>query len=231
MTITTILAAAMATATLSGADAAEQKRPEWATETVPDTVVTLVELAADTEDDDRRKRLLREAETHARAAIAEESEGAGDIGRRYALAVILGLRANAEGGRNKVQVAAALSDELDVILAVEPEHPGARHMLGRLHAGIRRMGRVSRWLASKMEGGDVLSRATWESAEENLAFAEEHAPHIADHHLQLALLYRDTGRPELAAEEVAHALEFEPRNALEVAVRDEALRIRSELGQ
>jgi Tfp pilus assembly protein PilF len=104
-------------------------------------------------------------------------------------------------------------------------------MLGRLHAGVRRMNGVVRWLATNMLGGEELARARWETAEENLAYAEEHGPTVADHHLQLALLYRDTGRPELAAQELAHTLELEPRNALEVAVRDEALRVRSELGQ
>lgn len=219
--IQTILAATILAAGPSG-----PQRPEWATETVPDTIVTLVERAADA-DGDTRKRLLREAEHHAREALAEGD----DTGRRYALAVILGLRANAEGGRTKVQIAAALSEQLDVILTADPDHVGARHMLGRLHAGIRRMGRVSRWLAKNVMGGGALANATWEEAERNLAYAEEHAPWVADHHLQLALLYRDTGRPQLAAEEVSHALEIEPRNALEHAVRDEALRVRSELGQ
>lgn len=222
MTITTTMFAAAVLAT----GVSEQKRPEWATESVPDTIVTLVERAAASEGD-TRKQLLREAENRARSAIAEGD----DIGRRYALAVILGLRANAEGGRAKVQVAAALSDELDVILAAEPHHPGARHMLGRLHAGIRRMGRFSRWLATNIMGGGKLANATWEAAEENLTYAEKHAPEVADHHLQLALLYRDTGRRELAAREVAHALEIEPGNALEQAVHDEALRVRSELGE
>jgi Tfp pilus assembly protein PilF len=93
------------------------------------------------------------------------------------------------------------------------------------------MSRITRWLATNLMGGDELSRATWEAAEENLAYAEEHAPHVPDHHLQLALLYRDTDRPELAAEEVSHVLAIEPRNVLERAVREEALRVRSELGQ
>jgi tetratricopeptide (TPR) repeat protein len=221
MAITTILAAALLASGVS-----DHHRPEWATKSVPDTVVTLVERAADSQGE-ARKQLLREAERHARDAVAEED----DIGRRYALAVILGLRANAEGGRAKVHAAAALSEQLDVILAADAGHAGARHMLGRLHAGIRRMGRVSRWLATNLLGGDELARATWQTAEENLAYAEEHAPQVADHHLQLALLYRDTGRPELAAEEVEHALEIEPRNALEQAVYDEALRVRSELGE
>jgi hypothetical protein len=73
-------------------------------------------------------------------------------------------------------------------------------------------------------GGDELARATWETAEENLVYAEERAPHVPDHHLQLALLYRDTGRPELAAEEVSHVLAMEPRNALEQAVLGDAPR-------
>ena len=210
--------------TLGGDD---QRRPDWATESVPDTVVSLVERAADTDDRALRKDLLEEAERHARVAVGETD----DIGTRYALAAILGLRANAEGGRTKVQIAAALSDELDVILAREPGHPGARHMLGRLHAGIRRMGGVTRWLATRVMGGAKLSGATWATAEENLVYAEVHAPHVPDHHLQLALLYRDTGRPELAAAEVAHIFELEPRNALEQAVFQEALEFKAELGQ
>jgi hypothetical protein len=223
MTITTTMLAA-AVLTLGGV---EQKRPEWATEAVPDTIVTLVERAADTNDGDLRKDLLREAESHAREAVSADDR----TSRRYALAIVLGLRANVEGGKTKVQAAAALSDELDVILEREPDHAGARHMLGRLHAGIRRMSRITRWLATNLMGGDELSRATWEAAEENLAYAEEHAPHVPDHHLQLALLYRDTDRPELAFEEVSHVLAIEPRNVLERAVREEALRVRSELGQ
>lgn len=222
MISTMILAAAVLVATGD-----EQKRPEWATEAVPDTVVALLESAAATEESGRRKELLREAEEHARAAVGEQD----GIDRRYALAVVLGFRTNVEGGRTKVRLAAALSEELDVILERDPWHPGARHLLGRLHAGIRRMSGLTRWFATHLLGGDALDDATWEAAEENLAFAEQNAPEVPDHHLQLALLYRDTGRPELAAEEVSHVLAFEPRNALERAVLNEALEVRSELGQ
>jgi hypothetical protein len=223
MIITTMLAAVV----LATAGGEEQKRPEWASEAVPDTVVVLLEGAAATDDDDVRKDLLKEAEGHAREAVAEHD----DIDRRYALAVVLGFRTNVEGGRTKVRLAAALSDELDVILERDPSHPGARHLLGRLHAGIRRMSGFTRWFATHLMGGDALDDATWEAAEANLAFAEQHAPDVPDHHLQLALLYRDTGRPDLAAEEVRHVLAFEPRNALERAVLNEALEVRSELGQ
>ncbi len=201
---------------------AQEMRPEWAGETVPDTVVTLVERATQAPDGDERKSWLRSAEQQARASVVDHQD---DVGRRYALAVVLGLRANEEGGQTKVRAASDLSKELDAILAVEPGHAGARHMLGRLHAGIRRMNRVTRWIATNLLGGGELEKATWELAEENLAFAEAHAPGVADHHLQLALLYRDTNRPVRAQEELAHVLEFEATSALEAEVLAEAAEV------
>lgn len=204
------------------------QRPEWASESVPDTVVTLVEQATDTPEGDLRKALLRDAEGHARAAVSGHED---DIGRRYALAVVLGLRANSEGGQTKVRAASDLSKELETILAADPSHAGARHMLGRLHAGIRRMNRVTRWIATNLLGGDELKRATWELAEENLRFAEEHSPGVADHHLQLALLYRDTGRRDLAVAELQHVMEFEASTELELEVQAEAREVWSDLAQ
>ena len=204
------------------------QRPYWAGETVPDTVVALVEQATRSPAGDARKAFLREAEAQARAALAGHE---GDLDRRYALAVVLGLRANAEGGQTKVRAASDMSTQLDSILASDPGHVGARHMLGRLHAGVRRMNRITRWIATNLLGGDELKRATWEVAEENLLYAEQQAPAVADHHLQLALLYRDTGRASLAQGELEHALAIAPTNALEEEVRAEAAEVLEDLAQ
>jgi hypothetical protein len=92
------------------------------------------------------------------------------------------------------------------------------------------MNRVTRWIATNLLGGDELRKATWEAAEENLAFAEDRAPEIADHHLQLARLYHDTGRSELALRELDHVVEVPAVTALELAVRAEAMALREELG-
>lgn len=191
-----------------------------------DSVWVLVDASAAAEDDKDRKDILREAEALAQSALVGHE---GDIDRRYLLAVVLGLRANVEGGREKVRVAAALSEELDSILAMDPDHAGARHMLGRLHAGVRRMGRITRWIATNLLGGDELGKATWEAAEENLLFAEQHDPDVLDHHLQLALLYRDTERSELAVEEIAHVMRMQASTAMELAVHQEAMEVWSEL--
>jgi len=201
-------------------------RPEWATASVPDTVWRLVVAATDTHDDESAKAWLRDAESHARASVVDDPA---DVGRRYAYAVVLGLRANFEGGQTKVRAAAALHEQLGHILGASQDHVGARHMLGRLHAGVRRMNGVTRWIATNLLGGGELKKATWEAAEENLAFAEARAPGVADHHLQLALLYRDTGRPALALRELEHALAIPAVTVLEESVLAEARMVRDEL--
>ena len=57
---------------------------------------------------------------------------------------------------------------------------------------ISRHYRITRWIATRLLGGGELRKATWEEAERNLAFAEERAPGVSEHHLQLANLYADT---------------------------------------
>lgn len=193
--------------------------------TTTDSIWALVDAAVEA-DDDRRKEILQEVEASVRAALAEDEAS---IDRRYALAVVLGARANTEGGQSKVQAAAELHAQLVAILEVDPGHVGARHLLGRLHAGVRRMSGVTRWIATNLLGGGELKRATWAAAEENLAYAEARAPEVLDHHLQLALLYRDTDRPELAAEEIAHVMRLKAFTAMDMAVHAEASRVWAEL--
>lgn len=195
--------------------------PSWATPGVPPSVWRLVEAASAARDDDGRRRcLLAQAEKDAREALASHPE---DPDRHFALAVVLGVRANTEGTRAKVLAAAALHTELRALLEIAPDHPQARHMLGRLHAGVLRMNGVTRWLAINLLGGGPLGEATWEEAERNLAFAERAAPNVLDHHLQLANLYRDTGRPELALVEVGHVLALPVATAMDESVRAEAM--------
>lgn len=200
-------------------------RPAWVDGDVPDTVWMLVENAIASADEDTMKRMLIEAEGLARDATVGQED---NIGRRFALAAVLGMRADREGGRTKVGAASAMYDELVVVLELDPGHARARFMMGRLHAGVRRMNRVTRWLATNLLGGGTLKQATWERAEENLAFAEAQAPEVPDHHLQLGRLYRDTDRPELAMAEIEHVLALPAASPMEAAAREEALRLRAE---
>lgn len=193
-----------------------------------DSVWVLIDQSWAIDDQGHQKDVLKHAESLARADLQGRE---GDVQRRYALAAVLGMRANVEGGKTKIRVASELSRQLEAILAADPNHAGARHMLGRLHAAVRRMNRVTRWLATNLLGGDELKKASWDAAEENLAFAEEHAPEVMDHHLQLALLYRDTDRPELAAEELKHVMAMQASSARDLAVQREAVEVWDALAQ
>ena len=85
------------------------------------------------------------------------------------------------------------------------------------------MGRVTRWIATNLLGGGELKKATWKEAERNLVFAEQRDPDVPDHHMQLANLYRDTHRPELALREVDHVLVLSAVSPMEELVHAEAL--------
>ena len=211
----------------ASAGGAPGNAPSWAVEGVPPAVWILVEAASATSDQDEAKGLYLDAEDEARRGVAARPD---EVGTRFALAVVLGLRADVEGGRTKVRAAAALHEELTAILAMEPEHARARHMLGRLHAGVMRMNGVVRWVATRLLGGDVLDDASWGEAERHLAFAEERDPEMLGHHLQLANLYRDTDRSNLALIELTHLFEREPTSEMERAAWDEAVELRAALG-
>jgi hypothetical protein len=212
----------------TGAPPAERpQKPAWVVGDVPDTVWILIEAAADEDDGDRAKDLLADAERLARASLEGHEQS---VDRRFALAAALGMQADREGGGAKVRAASALYEELDTLLALDPEHARARYLMGRLHAGVRRMNTITRWIATNLLGGDQLGKASWEEAEVHLAFAEEHAPEVPDHHLQLAHLYADTERPDLAAREVAHVLTMQPTSPLERAAMEQARELWEELG-
>ena len=201
-------------------------RPSWAVDGVTDAVWMSVESAMAEEDKNRTKSMLKDAEVQARSALAGNE---GNAGRRFALALILGLRIEREGGKTKINIATEMKKELDATLAIDPLHGRARHLRGRLNAAVLRMGAITRFLATSILGGGELKKATWQQAESDLVFAETQVPEVSDHHLQLANLYRDTKRPELARTEVEHVLAMPFHNRMETAVHEEALRLKKKL--
>lgn len=232
-----IIAAALVAVSVVGATEAsaqdgtvQMEKPAWVVGDVPDTVWILMEhaVAVGDDDEDRMKEVLKEAEGLARDAVVDHES---NVGRRFALAAVLGMRADREGGRTKVKAASALYEELDVVLALDPDHAQAHYMMGRLHAGVRRMNGVTRWIATNLLGGDTLKQASWEEAEHHLAFAVERAPDVPDHHLQLARVYRDTGRPELAIPELEYVLAMDLESPMEREARREALEIHEALAE
>lgn len=93
---------------------------------------------------------------------------------------------------------------------------------------MRRSNWLTRWIATNLLGGGELKKATWEAAEEHLSFAEQQAPKVSGHHLQLAALYADTDRLGLALQELEHVFPWPVVSPIERFVWDEALEAKEE---
>jgi hypothetical protein len=148
---------------------------------------------------------------------------------QYLLAAALGAQADVEGGRTKIRAARALHEQLGAVFALDPAHAGAQHLLGRLHAAVRRMDSLTRWIATRLLGGGALAGASWAQARLLLESAVVGDPCVPDHHYELARLYVDIGQESAARERLERLLELPASDPLHAAVFDRARALRAEL--
>jgi tetratricopeptide (TPR) repeat protein len=99
---------------------------------------------------DERKNLLAEGERQARRCVAMCPDSAD---AHIALAIVLGRLTNDAGGKKKIALSKELKFEADAALAIEPEHPGALHILGRWNYGIASLSWFERSIAKVVYGG------------------------------------------------------------------------------
>jgi len=133
-----------------------------------------------------------------------------DIDAQYALAAVLGSRAEVEGGRTLVKTAQALHAQTLHVLSLDPDHGGAQYLMGRLHAGVMRMDRVTRFVAIRLLGGGALSGASWGEARARLEAAVMDDPCVPDHHYELARLYAERGDRNLAISQLEQLDDLTP---------------------
>jgi hypothetical protein len=178
-------------------------------------------------DAEAKRLALVAAESIADSALAMHPT----VEALYWYATARGLRADLEDGRERVDLAAAVYEEAQAILEVDPSHAGAHHILGRLHGGVMRLGRVTRFVAVRVLGGGALSNASWKAAEEHLRTAMGLEPGRVEHKLELATVLLDTDRAREARpllEEVVGA----PRCSEVVAhYQEKARELLEELGE
>lgn len=154
-------------------------------------------LAARQMDDDGARRVLAELHDSLSLELQARPE---DVGLRYLTGVVAGSRADVEGGRSAIALAQEMARHVEAILEIEPDHAGAHHLLGRLHAAVLRMDGFTRFVATRLLGGGELAGASWEEARMRLEVAVAGAPCVPDHHYELARLYAERGevRPAVA---------------------------------
>ena len=132
-----------------------------------------------------RAAALDSAAAAARAALAVDSARADG---HYWLAAALGLDSDRSGGREKISLAREAHAHTMRALELDPEHPGANHILGRLHAGTLRLSWMSRVIARALGLGAIIQEASWDDAERRMRLAAERdASHLV-HHLELGKL-------------------------------------------
>lgn len=141
-----------------------------------------------------RDSMYAEAEGLARRAVAADSMGAEG---HFALAQAVGRASLTKSKKERVRRAKEIRDEALRAIALDPNHDGAYHILGRWNAEIMRLSGLTRFFAKTFLGGAVFNEATWENAQRYMEKAVALNPNYVYHHLDLAeiLIDRESWAP------------------------------------
>ncbi len=157
-----------------------------------------VDLGEGASDAARRRELFRTGLTYARRAVAIDSTSAEG---QFAIARALGRTALSVGVRDRVRYAVEIREHALAALRVEPDNPGALHVLGMWNAEVKRLSGFELFFARRFLGGNVLGEASWKEAIADLERAAALDPTRLVHHLDLAGVYADTGERDKAREQ------------------------------
>jgi tetratricopeptide (TPR) repeat protein len=156
-----------------------------------------VDLGEAAPDATQRTATFRKAEGYARRAVAANA-GAAD--GHFMLAVALGRTALSVGVRERVKYAGEVRAEALAATRIEPNHPGALHVLGVWNAEVMRLNSFSRFAARNFLGGRVFDQASWAEAVRFMEAAVRVDPTRPTHRLDLAKIYADAGQKPKARE-------------------------------
>ena len=149
---------------------------------------TAVDIGEQEGDDGKRKALYRKGVDYARRAIAAAPN---DPEPHFHLARALGRLALSVGIRERVRFANEIYDEGMEALRLNPNHPGALHVLGVWNAEVMRLSGIERFFARRMLGGRRFGEASWDKAISYMEKAVEVDPDRLTHQLDLAKIYAD----------------------------------------
>ena len=149
-----------------------------------------VDLAEVERDEAQRDRLSKSSETLARRAIRVNPQ---DAEAHFHLARALGRRALSVGVRDRVKFATEIRAEALEALRLDPNHPGALHVMGVWNAEVMRLNGVQRFFAKNVLGGGVFGEASWKRAVSYMEKSIAVDPDRIVHHLDLGKIYADLG--------------------------------------
>ncbi len=179
------------------------------------TLAGIVTLEGSGERLDRARAL----ETELRERAAEDPS---DPGVRWMIIAAMSLQVDEESARGKVQITRRILDEVELLGALAPDHPGYHHAKGRLHAGVMRSGPVLRWVAQRLVGGELLRSASWAEAERHFERAAELEPRALHHRLELGQVLLDQGKRDAAHAPLRAVVETPSELPLDTLLRERA---------
>lgn len=184
--------------------------------------LVLLDLGAETPEETRspaRDSLYAQAERAARAAVAARPDGADG---HFALANALGRTSLTLGQRDRIRKAGEIRAEAQRAIALDPEHSGAWHVLGRWHAEVMRLSGFKKFFAKNFLGADIFKEASWEEAEQDLRRAVTLDPDRIFHRLDLAEVLADREKWRDARAQIDTLLKLPPVDPLDTEYRRRA---------
>jgi tetratricopeptide (TPR) repeat protein len=157
-----------------------------------------VDLGEQATDAAKAKELFRRGEQYARRAVEASPN---DPEAHFHLARALGRTALSVGVRDRVKYATEIRALALESLRLDPNHPGALHVLGMWNAEVMRLNGVERFFAKSFLGGKVFGQASWKEAVANMERAVAVDPDRLTHRLDLAKIYLDRGEKAKAREQ------------------------------
>lgn len=162
-----------------------------------------VDLGEQTAKGPQQTEYFRKGEQYARRAVEASPN---DPEAHFHLARALGRNALTLGVRDRVKYANEIHAQALAALRLDPNHPGALHVLGMWNAEVMRLNGVERFFAKNVLGGKVFGQANWKDAVTNLEKAVAVDPERLTHHLDLGMIYLDLGEKAKARAQFEHVV-------------------------
>jgi tetratricopeptide (TPR) repeat protein len=154
-----------------------------------------IDIAEFETDKGKREQLFADGERFGRMAVAVNPN---DAEGHFSLARALGKLALTKGVKERIKFAKNVRNEALAALKINPDHPGANHVMGRWNAEIMRLNGFSRFMAQSFLGGDVFRTASWDDAVKYMEKSVAEDPGRLTHHLDLGEIYLDVHQPDKA---------------------------------
>ena len=168
---------------------------------------SLADVAEYEPDKAKRADMYRRAERLARRAVQVNPD---DAEAHFHLARAVGRVALSHGPKDRVKYGKEVREIAREALRLDPDHPGALHVMGMWHAEVRRLPGIARFFAKSFLGGQIFGSAKWDEAIRLLSRAVEVDPERLAHHLDLARIYRDVDQPAQARVHYQHVIDGAP---------------------